>query len=98
MSKGSRLPPNSFDSDQSTPPRKERRHRITFDSQPSASQEQSWKTEMRRGLRRAIDNPTFIEDYSFAEHQARADVRLPKATEPGWRQGQPVHLDRNKPT
>ncbi|KAG8770305.1 hypothetical protein FRC12_004369 [Ceratobasidium sp. 428] len=84
------LPPAWFLGDRLSPPPRlpgERRFHQPLDLQTTDQQKAWWRIEVRRRSREALENITWVPGWSFAEHQAWADDGLPKADEPGWRQG-----------
>ncbi|KAG8725797.1 hypothetical protein FRC10_007834, partial [Ceratobasidium sp. 414] len=95
---GKRVLPECIFSDRLSPLPEDRRKRVLFDPRPPAKLEKSWQVEVRRKFRRATDNPTRLNDYSFAQHQERADRSLPKSGQRGWRKGPEVCLDGDRPT
>ncbi|KAG9086951.1 hypothetical protein FS749_003263 [Ceratobasidium sp. UAMH 11750] len=93
-----RVKPEYLYGDRLTPDREDRARRFVFDTRVPGEQNHNWDVEGRRKFRLAAHNPTILRDYSFAKHQARADLALPKPGEPAWRKGPEVCLRGDQPT
>ncbi|KAG9119310.1 hypothetical protein FRC07_005715 [Ceratobasidium sp. 392] len=73
---------------------KVRKRQFRFDPRVPNGQLRAWKTEVRRDVREAMENPLILEDYSFAAHQHLADTwKQPKPEHESWRGGSERHLD-----
>ncbi|KAG9125853.1 DNA-directed RNA polymerase II subunit rpb1 [Ceratobasidium sp. 392] len=89
------LLPDWFLGDRLSPPPRlpgERRFHQPLDLQTTDRQKRRWRVKVWCRCREALNNITWLLNHSFAEHQALADKGLPKADDPGWRQGPLIEL------